>query len=290
MILAKPKTSVIIATYFTGPTLWKCLDACIEQADEVIIVSNGNRVETLVKLDQIAQQNPSVRLFKGGGNIGFARASNFGAKQARSEILMFLNPDAILHAGTLQTMRKILLEQTSPCLVGARLLNKDGSEQRGARRGKMTPWSALVSLSGLRLFEKISPLFADMHWERQPLPDQPIEVPAVSGAGMMFRKTDFETVGRFDRRYFLHVEDLDICRTMTDLGGKVIFSPKAVITHYGSTSRAGVFFVNWQKAKGLVQYFIKFSTTKRGFVGAVLLAPLIVSAIMLRTFWLKFRR
>ena len=185
---------------------------------------------------------------------------------------------------------QVLEKEPGLCLVGARLLNQNGTEQRGARRGRLTPWSALVSMTGLARFERYSPWFADMHWERRPLPFSPVPVPAVSGACMMFRTTDFQRVDRFDERYFLHVEDLDICRRMWDAGGKVIFVPSAEVLHIGSTSRVSVFQVNWSKAIGLVRYFYRFANSPLQKIAAISLSLLIVPAVMVRALWIALKR
>ncbi len=289
--VANSSVSVVIVTYFTGPSFWQCLDSCLNSdVGQIIIVNNGNRPEKLTKMRAKTKQDSRVNLLDGHGNVGFSRGCNLGASQASGEVLMFLNPDAVLHPEALGHLLAALEAQSSPCVVGGRLLNEDGTEQRGARRGKLTPWSALVAMSGLARLERFSPLFEDMHWERRPLPDGPQSVPAVSGACMMFHKADFIKIGRFDERYFLHVEDLDICRRTIRAGGKAIFVPAAEITHFGSTSRANIFVVNWTKATGLVRYFYRFSGSLLERMIAALLSPFIVSAIMIRTIALAFRR
>lgn len=284
------KISLVIITYYTGSALWDCLQAAVEQVDEVIIVNNGNGPKTLSRLHSFCDANTKASLIDGHGNIGFAAACNLGAGHSGHDLLMFLNPDAILHLDTVDRLRACLLQLPAVSVVGARLLNQSGTEQRGGRRGKLTLWSALVSLSGLRKLEKFSSLFADVHWERQALPEQPIEVPAISGACMVFRKKGYETLGGFDERYFLHVEDLDICRLVTNSGGKVVFVPDAEVTHIGSTSRVGVLAVNWHKAKGLIRYFVKFSNSIPELTLVYLVSPLIAGAIMFRALAISLRR
>ncbi|VAV89062.1 hypothetical protein MNBD_ALPHA06-209, partial [hydrothermal vent metagenome] len=235
------------------------------------------------KLRDFQQNQPDIHLLEGHGNIGFAKACNLGAKAAKTKYLMFLNPDAILQPGALTQLVQVIEGEPAPCVAGARLLNQDGSEQRGSRRGKLTPWSALVSMSGLARFEAASPLFTDMHWERRIVPNKPQSVPAVSGACMMFRASDFWQLDGFDQGYFLHVEDLDICRRVIRQQGRVLFVPDAQIVHIGSTSKANIYRVNWSKAKGLVRYFYRFSNSFLERVIAMVLAPLVVAAIMIRT-------
>ena len=283
------KVSLVVVTYYTGPALWKCLKAAVKQVDEVIIVNNGNGAKTVNRLIRFCDGNVKARLIDGHGNIGFASACNLGAFNSQHDLLMFLNPDAILHLNTVDRLRVCLLRLPAMSVVGARLLNESGTEQRGGRRGKLTLWSALVSLSGLCRLEKFSSLFANMHWEKQALPKQPIEVHSISGACMMFRKLGYETLGGFDEKYFLHVEDLDICRVVKSSNGKVVFVPDAEVTHIGSTSRVGVLAVNWHKSKGLIRYFAKFSNSTPELTLVYLISPLIAGAIMARALVLLMR-
>ena len=43
-------------------------------------------------------------------------------------------------------------------------------------------------------------------------PTAPQRVGAVSGAAMLTPKDSFAALGGFDEKYFLHVEDVDLCR------------------------------------------------------------------------------
>lgn len=282
----------IVVTYFTGPSLWQCLDACKRSgASRVIVVSNGNAPATDEALKIREASDDTMTLITGHGNIGFSRGCNLGAEYATADCLLFINPDAVLLNGTAKMMREALNGLPVPSIVGGRLLNENMTEQRGARRGRLTPVSAFASMTGLWRWQKWLPAFENMHWEHMPVPKEPVEVPAVSGACMMMRRVDFDALTGFDERYFLHVEDLDICRQARRQGGKVIFHPKAETFHFGSTSRASILRVSWNKAMGLVRYFLKFAENGRQEIGALVLAPLIVSAIMVRATWIAiFRR
>ena len=61
---------------------------------------------------------------------------------------------------------------------------------------------------------------------------------AVSGALMYLSRAGFERLGGFDEGYFLHVEDLDLCRRAEADGGSVIYTPLASALHHGATSDA----------------------------------------------------
>jgi N-acetylglucosaminyl-diphospho-decaprenol L-rhamnosyltransferase len=283
--------SVILVSYHTGPALKECVASVCGDAlvDELILVDNGNSPLTRQWLDDLSISDKTLTILRGQGNVGFAKACNMAAKVAQGTHLLFLNPDAVLQTGTLAALLETLEAAPSGSLVGARLLNTDGSEQRGARRGRLTPWSALVSMTGLTRFAHLNPAFNDLHQEHQPLPDTPIAVHAVSGACMMMRTQDFAALNGFDEQYFLHVEDLDLCRRVRKTGGEVIFVPHAEVIHYGSTSKANRLLVDGYKATGLVRYFVKFSHSPVEWLGAWVLAIPILGAVMLRSLFITLK-
>jgi GT2 family glycosyltransferase len=76
--------------------------------------------------------------------------------------------------------------------------NKDGSEQRGCRRDMLTPLLTLAH--GLRL-HKVFPRLEFNHTHR-PLPQQVVEVPALSGACMLIQCAAHKHIGGFDEVFF----------------------------------------------------------------------------------------
>ncbi len=98
---------------------------------------------------------------------------------------------------------------------------------------------------------------------------------AVSGALMYFTRQGFERLGGFDEGYFMHVEDLDICRRAEADGGAVIYTPFASALHHGATSDAPSLVVEKYKAAGFSRYFRKFAETPLERAGARVLGPVI---------------
>jgi GT2 family glycosyltransferase len=53
----------------------------------------------------------------------------------------------------------------------------------------------------------------------------------VSGACLLARRADLEAVGLFDERFFLYVEDVDLCASFRARGRPVWFIADAEIVH-----------------------------------------------------------
>lgn len=281
-----PRVSAIVVTFHTGDSLELCLRSLFSEpwVDEVILVDNGNPAPVASSLRALQADRRDVTLVQGQGNVGFARACNLGAELASGRHLLFVNPDAVLQRGAAERMVEAGRRARSPWIVGGRLVDKRGREQRGARRELLTPWTALVGMSGLGMLEAIFPVFRDVHRERDPKPDAVVPMPVVSGAFMLMPRTDFMAVGGFDEGYFLHVEDIDICRRVGEAGGAVLFEPGAEALHFGGTSKASWASVETHKARGLVYYFEKFAASPAERVFIKVISPVIGGLLLARGF------
>lgn len=280
--------SVIMVSYMTGPVLYEAIASALADEDiaELIIVDNGNPKQARAKLAALAHSDARVRLLQGHGNIGFASGCNYGAQLSTGHYLLFVNPDALIKTGSARDMAICGAQQAVPWITGGLLRDVNGNEQRGARRGALTPISAFMGFTGLnKVFKSVS-----IHRETLPMPRGPVPMQTISGALLMMDRASFEAVGGFNEAYFLHVEDIDICRRVRLAGGSVCFVPSASVMHYGSTSRASRMRVEYEKLKGFLYYFW---TYKPGFMSkflTVLAAPMISVAILGRAALLIMRQ
>ncbi|MCG9916355.1 MAG: glycosyltransferase family 2 protein [Phenylobacterium sp.] len=282
-VAPRARLSVIMVVYMTGEALAQSL-ACVladHEVSEFIVVDNGSDPDETAILDDLAKRHARLRLVRGQGNVGFARGANLGARTATGDVLIFLNPDAFLQPGGAQALAKAVLEGDPLRLVGGRVLNADRTEQRGARRGEITPLAALLSLSGLT---RRTPALRryEVHWENEAAPDALCPVPTISGAFFAIRRTGYLSLGGFDEGYFLHVEDIDLCWRVREAGGQVMFHPKAEVVHLGHTSRASPLRVELYKGLGLARYFRKRAHGLGEAIAAWLLWPLVVGAAVVR--------
>jgi len=283
----RQRISVIMVSYHTGAALFEALQSILNDEDilEVILVDNGNPVPTRKRLWNVAADERRLRILQGHGNVGFGRGCNYGAKVAKGDCLLFLNPDAILEKGSALRMSVCGKALTQPWIVGGHLENIHGQEQRGSRRDELTPISAFVSFTPLHKFAKLR----SVHLEKTPMPAHPATVPTISGACMMMDRHSFELLGGFDERYFLHVEDIDICRRARLKGGDVYTVPAAKAMHYGSTSQVRIQKVEYEKFKGFVRYFWDYSQKWWAKLALIFATPFMFLAIMGRAWWLAFR-
>ena len=250
--------SVIIVSYRTGEVLWDCLDAALGASGigEVILVDNGNPEEVTATLRERADQERSLRLLTGHGNVGFAKACNMGAQVAKGEHLLFLNPDAILPkegaVGLRMAGGRLGEEHWA---AGPTLVDPDGTEQRGSRRRILTPWNAFVEASRLYKIAPQHPAFARFNdHEAEPL-ENPTRVPCLSGACFLVPRRTWELLGGMDERFFLHVEDVDFFLRLSKKGGASLAVPSVQVVHHKSSSDVDPLFVERRKKQSMNLYF-----------------------------------
>ena len=250
-------TSVVMVSYRTGPVLFEAIRNLLNQSVEfeLLLIDNGNSDEVVATLLQIQSRDKRFRVIRGHGNIGFAAACNLGARLAKGASLLFLNPDCVVDADCLQKLKDEFADRPGKVLIGSDIRNPDLSKQGAARRRRLTPWLAFVEISRAYLCAPNHPYFRRYRQHGEALPDETVEVEAISGAFMAVRHQHYWGVGGMDEGYFLHVEDLDFCVRFHLAGGNILFCPQLKAIHVQASSDVNWFFVEWHKAMGLRRYF-----------------------------------
>ncbi len=246
----------VIVSYRTGPALKSCLTALLAAGglDQIVITDNGNDADAVELFDATAQTDARVRVLRGQGNVGFAAACNLAAREAQTDTLAFINPDVILELDAITRLTAVLAAAPPPAIVGGDLRDEQGRPERGSRRERLTLWRAFTAFTGLTRLG-----LRDFNRHTDPLPAAPQRVGAISGALFVIRREDFTTLGGFDEGYFIHVEDLDLCRRAELLGWRVLFAPGPHGRHLRSTSDADPRTIARHKARGMARYFRKFA-------------------------------
>jgi N-acetylglucosaminyl-diphospho-decaprenol L-rhamnosyltransferase len=265
-------TTVVVVACNSGALLAECVQRVLASTApvELIVVDNASTDGSVADLPQ------TVALLRNPRNLGFATACNQGAARARGDALLFLNPDCLVAADSIAALRQRLERHPQVGLLGACILDPDGSEQRGLRRRDPTPWRSLMTLSGLARWERRFPALQGVEAARTHMPEFLEYYDAVSGALMLLPRQAFQAVGGFDGGYFLHCEDLDLCRRLRAAGWRVALAADVPVTHVGGTSsRSRPLFVAWHKHRGMLRYYRRFEAQRLPF-GSRWVVPLAV--------------
>jgi GT2 family glycosyltransferase len=206
-------TAVVVS--FADPVA--CERAIVSLADqslapvEVLVVDNDPRGASAEGL-ATSSISTNMRVLHPGVNLGYTRAANLAAREARGEWLFFLNPDAVARKDCLERLLAAV-DDVDVAVVGAQVLLPDGRINAGDNPLNIVG----ISWSG---------------GYGQPREHGPArDTAAVSGAALLVRRQAFLDVGGLCPYFFMYVDDTDLAWRMRLCGLRVRYCPEAVVVH-----------------------------------------------------------
>jgi GT2 family glycosyltransferase len=220
---------------------------------EIIVIDNASTDNSMQALSSIGKMICKIR----EQNFGFASSCNYGAKIAKNDTLVFLNPDCFVEKNTISTLVETLYQKDRTAIVGCLINNPDGTEQRAARRRLPTLWRAIKTYSKLENLAPYCTCFTGVNLSHTPLSQTSYKVEAISGALIMMKSQVFKEINGFDEGYPLHFEDLDLFKRTIDAAYEIQFNPCVRAMHYQGVSSQSNPKVDKLKKQGLQRYFHK---------------------------------
>ncbi len=256
--MSPPRISIIIVNYNTAGLLRRCLKSVYRYPPrdefEVIVVDNGS---TDKSREMVREEFPRVKLIANQYNQGFAAGNNRAFKVAWGRFLLLLNSDTEVTAGAIEGLEKFLQENPRVGLVGGKLLNANNTLQPSCR-----PYPSLRRI----IFSYRSPvniLFPDNLYTRSYLtPPGSYEVihqvDSVAAAFVLIRRSALEEIGLFDQRFFMFLEDTDLCYRLHQAGWGVFFNPHSRVYHFwGATGGKMPYRMIFQHNRSMWRFFRK---------------------------------
>lgn len=247
--------AVIIVNYNTGKLLSQVIERVIKakEVDEIIVVDNNSTDNSM----ELLPNSPKVIKYFRKTNTGFGSSCNYGAMHAQSKYLLFLNPDCLIQEESIVMALHTFKKNSNAGMIGALVRNPDGTEQKATRRRLPTLWRAIKTYSKLEKLAKYCECFAGVNLNHKPLDDKVQRVEAISGAFIIIKASVFNEIGQFDEAFFLHFEDLDLCKRVSDAGYNILLNPEIKVEHYQGTSSQSNSRVSEYKKQSLQRYFRK---------------------------------
>ncbi len=241
--------SVIVVSADSGPALRACVDEILAStlSLELILIDNASGDGVPSSIERAHEHDARLKVIYNHRNLGFGPAVNLAARQAQGDALLVLNPDCMLDEQAARRLLDLLNERPKAGLIGAVVCDAQGRVDPASRRRDPLLKRALNSMLG-RAGETVN-VGGD-------IPAEVIEVEAVSGAVMLLSRSFFTRIGGFDENYFLHCEDLDLCRRVRDIGYQVLLAGDVRVLHgKGGSSRHRPVFVSRHKHRGMWRWF-----------------------------------
>jgi len=177
---------------------------------------------------------PDVRVLENGGNLRFAKGNNVGIRAGNGEYVLILNPDTIVHDGSLDRWIEFADRHPEAGAFGCRVVNSDGSYQ-GCARPFPTIWREWLAAFYLRFLGYISNLFVtDKYVAWNGTTERIIDWQA--GCCLLVRGEVVRQLGGFDEQFQYYYEDLDLCHRIWNAGYTILYTPGSIVTHLGGQS------------------------------------------------------
>ena len=218
-----PDVTIIVPAFGHYFETARCLRAVMRRS------GNSLRIEVILVDDRPSQ--PIAPLFAGVAglrvmvnprNLGFVRSCNAAARLATGRHLVFLNNDTVVHQDWLAPMVRLADSDPSIGMVGAKLLNTDGTVQEAGGAILSDGWGRPYG----RAEDPSDPAYNFVR-----------EVDCVIGACFLVQRDAFRAVGGLDDRYApAFYEEFDLAFALRAAGHRVMYQPASVVTHLDGTS------------------------------------------------------
>lgn len=222
-----PRLSIIIVTFNSRADIDACLRSLTEGIlidREIVIVDNASTDGTAA---HVRERWPGIRLIELGANLGFARASNIGIQQTFGELVLLLNPDTVVPPGAIDRLVTALDGHPVAAAVGPRIVNDDGHAELSFGRLTAPPAELrqkVLSIGSTRRVPIIVSIVERMTRHTR-------YVDWITGACLLTHRADLTAVGGLDERFFLYMEDVDLCASFRARGRRALFAADIEIRH-----------------------------------------------------------
>jgi N-acetylglucosaminyl-diphospho-decaprenol L-rhamnosyltransferase len=223
-----------VVSWNTAAHLDRCLDALAPALDgleaEVVVVDNASTDASV----EVARRRPDVALVVNDRNVGYARAMNEALSGTSAPVLVALNPDTVPAPRSLATLVEQLQADPGLGLVVPRLRNPDGSVQHSVYRFPSPAVAAAVCLVPPRWQKG---WLGRRYWLEGASPhEKSTDIDWAIGAVHAIRTAALGGADPYSVRWFMYVEDLDLCWRLHHRGWRCRLDVDAEVIHVGNAA------------------------------------------------------
>ena len=194
---------------------------------EVIVADNGSTDDSL-KL--MCEEFPNVKILAFDENLGFSGGYNRAISEVESEFVVLLNSDVETPPGWWMPLLDFMNSHPEVGACQPKILsyrNKDKFEYAGAAGGLLDKYGYPYCRG--RLFDRIE-------FDLNQYDTGPEDIAWASGAALMIRRDVYLEAGGLDELFFAHMEEIDLCCRIHNLGYRVCIVPESHVYHLGGGS------------------------------------------------------
>lgn len=195
---------------------------------KIYIVDNGKNVskeKDKEEFEKFIHEINDVEYIDAGANLGFGKGHNQVLGKIDSEYHAIVNPDILFCEDTFAKIISWMdgnkeIGMVIPCIV-----DEDGSRQEVYRR-ELTVFDMFnrMFLKGAFRRREEKHTMRDMDYSK------PFQVPFGQGSFLVMRSSLFKKLNGFDDKFFMYVEDADLCKRVNQVS-KLMYFPGTKVIH-----------------------------------------------------------
>ncbi len=249
--------AAVVVAYNSGEELRRCVGLLLQsvQVAQLVVVDNASSDGMPQQLADFADAR--LRVLEQPRNLGFGAAMNLGVAATTAPWLVLVNPDVELPGPALERLRdQAGRAELAPLgVLSCVLVDAQGRADPASLRLDPTPCRVIGQMLGL----------SRLGWGIAQRARAGLnEVQACSGALLLLPRSAYLAVDGFDPGYFLHAEDLDLCRRLRLQGLRAWVDADVRVLHHKGTSSGQRLTVLRHKQAGLLRYFERFDAPRLG--------------------------
>lgn len=251
-----PKVSIISVNYNQAAVTVELLESIkrLTFKDlEVIVVDNASKEDPSAAL---LASYPSIKIIKSANNLGFAGGNNLGIDASTGEYLFFINNDAEIVEGTIESLLALFERVPNLGVVSPKLCYYTPDETIDTIQ--------YVGSTEVSTFTGRNRTFGELEEDRgQYVLARPTAY--AHGAAMMIPREAIERVGNMPEEFFLYYEELDWCAQFRRAGYEIYIEPNALVYHkeslsVGKLSTLKTYYINRNRI-----YFMRRNKSRLAF-------------------------
>lgn len=218
---------------------------------EFIVVDNNSGENHYKRIQKALSLSSQAHFIPLAHNIGFGAGNMQGVQFSKGEILAFINPDIEVTENLFDSLLSVLESDKKNGIVTPLL-----ETQEGIPLANTWDFPSFFSLLKKRLTKKT---------HTHPSQKKPFSVDWIQGSFLVMRRSLFlDTLHGFDDRFFLFLEDTDLCRRTWNAGYRVLQVPMVRAIHEQKRLSGEGLFTSmkkktfWIHVKSAIQYFWKW--------------------------------
>lgn len=227
------KLSVCIVAYHNYNDIKNAIDTLEEFTSNAIskqiyIVDNGNSPEYKEqsrKFQDYLKKYTDIRYIDNGENRGFGGGHNTVLPLIDSEYHCIMNPDILFVEDAFESILSYMDQDESIGMVIPNITNEKGDRQLVYRK-ELTVFDMFIRMFCKKLFRGRfrSHTLQDKDFSK------PFRVPFGQGSFLVIRTELFKHLKGFDERYFMYLEDADLCKRVNK-ASSLMYYPGATVIH-----------------------------------------------------------